>query len=371
MLIQLRSGAAAPRLESLRTQFQSLGFSLEPVSYFSGTVFSLQTPEEEEPAPAALRQARLLAESVPGLLAVICGPAELASRQLRPEGTRVRIGGVEIGGDEFVVIAGPCSVESREQTLATAHAAAAAGARLLRGGAFKPRTSTYSFQGLGRRGLEILAEAGAAAGLAVVTEVLAPEDVPLVAEYADMLQVGARNMQNFPLLKRVGGQRKPVLLKRGPGATLAEWLAAAEYILARGNDQVVLCERGIRTFETFTRNTLDISAVAAIHELSHLPIFVDPSHATGRRSLVASASRAALAAGADGLCVEVHIAPEESISDREQAISPAEFAAIMADLRPLAAALGRSLGRQHSAPALNPTLVASAGRTARPTSSVV
>ena len=369
MLIRLRAAAAPPRLENLRRQFATLGLSLAPVGYFPGTVYSVQPAGEHEPSSSAWQEARHMAEAMPELLAFVSGPAELASRELRPEGTRVRVAGTEIGGSEFVVIAGPCSVESREQTLATAQAAAAAGARLLRGGAFKPRTSTYTFQGLGRRGLEILAEAGQAAGLGVVTEVMSPEDVPLVGDYADMLQIGARNMQNFPLLKRAGQQSKPIMLKRGPGATIAEWLAAAEYILARGNDQVVLCERGIRTFETFTRNTLDIAAVAAVHELSHLPVLVDPSHATGRRSLIASASRAALAAGADGLCIEVHIRPEESVSDREQTISPDEFAALMASLRPLASAVGRSLSRQRPPATLNPTLVGAPGvpvRSARP-----
>lgn len=344
MLLQLQPEAPAATLTALIQDLLAAGLQPSPVPWLSAPVWSLAPTNGHPPDwPGAAR----LARSHAGVAAVLAGDFELASRALRPAGTQVRVaapvGTVAIGGGEFIVIAGPCSVESWEQMRATAEAAAAAGARLLRGGAFKPRTSTYSFQGLGRPGLELLAAAGRHAGLAVVTEVMAPEDVPLVAEYADLLQVGARNMQNFPLLKRLGRQRKPVLLKRGAGASIAEWLAAAEYLLARGNDQVVLCERGIRTFETYTRNTLDISAVAAVKELSHLPVLVDPSHATGRRSLIASASRAALAAGADGLCLEVHIRPEESISDREQALSPETFAALMASLRPLAAACGRCL----------------------------
>ena len=348
MLLQLRPQTPATELAALRRELSAAGLAAAPVSFFAAPIWRLEPATDNLPTAAPGRAALdAILRRHPCVAAAFSGDFELASRPLRPEGTRVRVatpgGELAIGGDEMVVIAGPCSVESWEQIRDTAVAAAAAGARLLRGGAFKPRTSTYSFQGLGRQGLELLAAAGRHAGLGVVTEVMAPEDVSLVAGYADLLQVGARNMQNFPLLKRLGEQRKPVLLKRGAGASIAEWLAAAEYLLARGNDQVVLCERGIRTFETYTRNTLDISAVAAAKELVHLPVLVDPSHATGRRSLIAAASRAAVAAGADGLCVEVHVRPEESISDREQAISPDMFAALMSSLRPLVAACGRAL----------------------------
>ncbi len=335
MLLRLHPDLSASQIGALRQRLRTMGYETRRLDLFSEPVLAAIPDEGAE---------TLDAQTLAGVTAVVPpSPTELASRAARPQGTRVRVAEIEIGGDAVAVIAGPCSVESLEQTLETAIAVRAAGAQLLRGGAYKPRTSTYSFQGLGRRGLEILAEVRARTGLGIVTEVLSPEDVSLVAEHADMLQIGARNMQNFPLLKKVGKLRQPVLLKRGAGATLEEWLCAAEYILARGNDQVVLCERGIRTFEEYTRNTLDISAVAAIHELSHLPILVDPSHATGRRSLIASAARAAVAAGADGVCIEVHIRPEESVSDREQTLSPAEFGAIMQSLQGVAHAVGRSI----------------------------
>ena len=260
-------------------------------------------------------------------------PCLLASRQARAEATVVRVRHVAIGGGAPpVVIAGPCSVESREQLLATAAAAAAAGAAMLRGGAYKPRTSPYDFQGLGRDGLRLLREASEASGLPVVTEVMSPEEVELVADHADMLQVGARNMQNFPLLRRLARCSRPVLLKRGVSATLAEWLLAAEYLLAGGNSQVALCERGIRTFDSEMRNTLDIAAVARVRELSHLPVLVDPSHATGRRSLVPAVSRAALAVGADGLLIEVHPDPDHALSDGPQSLTLEGFAELMRTL---------------------------------------
>jgi 3-deoxy-7-phosphoheptulonate synthase len=238
-----------------------------------------------------------------------------------------------IGGAALAVIAGPCSVESREQLLATAHAVKEAGATMLRGGAYKPRTSPYEFQGLGEEGLRLLAWARRETGLPVVTEIMATEDVDLVCEYADMLQVGARNMQNFPLLRRLASCHKPVLLKRGPSATVKEWLLAAEYLLSGGNEQVVLCERGIKSFDTeATRNTLDVAAIALVKYLSHLPVIADPSHATGKRILVPAASRAAIAAGADGLIIEVHPCPERALSDGAQSLSPDEFRCMMRDL---------------------------------------
>jgi len=274
-------------------------------------------------------------------------PYALASRAYRPAPSQIRIGTGRtralIGTDEVLVMAGPCAVESEEQVFATARAVAAAGARVLRGGAFKPRTSPYSFQGLGEAGLELLAAAGRAHGLPIVTEVVAPEDVELVARHADVLQVGARNMQNFRLLQAVGETDRPVLLKRGLVATLEELLLAAEYVMSAGNPDVILCERGIRTFARETRNTLDLAAIPLLKERSHLPVVADPSHGTGVRALVPPLARAALAAGADGLLVEVHPDPASALSDGPQSLTPAGFDELMRTLRPLAAALGRRI----------------------------
>ena len=267
----------------------------------------------------------------------------LVSRTHKPEATRVKVEDVVIGGQELVIIAGPCSVESRDQILEVARAVRDAGARLLRGGAFKPRSSPYSFQGLGKAGLELLAEARARTGLRVVTEVVAPEDVDLVAEYADMLQIGARNMHNYRLLSAAGMQPRPVLLKRGMMSTVDEMLLAAEYVVAGGNPRVVLCERGIRTFETSSRNTLDLCAVPILKERTHLPVIVDPSHAAGRREWVPALARAAVAAGADGLIVEVHPEPQKAASDGRQSMTPDAFRDLMRDLRSLAGAVGRTL----------------------------
>jgi 3-deoxy-7-phosphoheptulonate synthase len=254
----------------------------------------------------------------------------LASSKLKASRTVVEVSGVKIGGSDAVVIAGPCSVESREQLMETAVAVKAAGASMLRGGAYKPRTSPYEFQGLGLDALKLLAEAREKTGLPVVTEVMSTEDVDLVADYADMLQIGARNMQNFSLLRRVASTKKAILLKRGPSASIREWLLAAEYILAGGNPNVVLCERGIKTFETETRNTFDLAAIARAKELTHLPVIADPSHATGRRSLVPSASRAAIGVGADGLIIEVHPNPDAALSDGPQSLTLMGFADLMA-----------------------------------------
>jgi len=255
----------------------------------------------------------------------------------------VTVGDLEVGSDLFVVIAGPCSVESREQILDAAREVKKAGAHMLRGGAFKPRTSPYSFQGLGVEGLKLLAEAREETGLPVVTEVMAPEQVRMVSEYADVLQIGARNMQNFPLLREVGRCRKPVLLKRGLWATVEEWLYAAEYIMVEGNLDVILCERGIRTFEKATRNTLDLSAVALLKHVSPLPVIVDPSHGTGVRELVPLMARASAAAGADGIMVEVHPRPEEALSDGPQSLRFEEFRRLMEELRPVVEAVGRKV----------------------------
>jgi 3-deoxy-7-phosphoheptulonate synthase len=264
----------------------------------------------------------------------ISAPYKFVSREFRREKTQVRVNGHEIGGDRFTVMAGPCSVESERQILTTAEAVAKAGAHLLRGGAFKPRTSPYDFQGLEEEGLKLLRKAKQATGLAIITEVMSDRDVDLVAEYADILQIGARNMQNFALLKALGPVGKPVLLKRGMSSTIKELLMSAEYIVAHGNPNVILCERGIRTFETATRNTCDIAAVAVLNELTHLPVILDPSHATGKRSLVPALSRAAVAIGADGIIVEVHPCPEKAVSDGAQSLDIGQFERMMSDLRP-------------------------------------
>jgi 3-deoxy-7-phosphoheptulonate synthase len=269
----------------------------------------------------------------------IAQPFKLVSRQTRPQPSVVDVGGVLIGGPEVVVIAGPCSVESREQLLETAQGVKRAGATMLRGGAYKPRTSPYEFQGLGIEALKILREARELTGLPVVTEVMGTEDVDLICEYADMLQVGARNMQNFALLRRLAIINKPILLKRGPSASVKEWLLAAEYLLSGGNTQVALCERGIKTFETGMRNTFDLAAIALAKELSHLPVVADPSHGTGKQSLIGPVSRAAIAVGADGLIVEVHPCPERALSDGPQSLDLAQFETVMrglsAPLRPV------------------------------------
>jgi len=292
------------------------------------------------------------AEDLAGKLAAMRGveevrpdspPYPLVSRNQHSEPTRVKVDEVVVGGKRLCVIAGPCSVESREQIAQVAPAVAASGARMLRGGAFKPRSSPYSFQGLGREGLELLAEARETTGLKIVTEVVAAEDIELIAAFADVLQVGARNMQNFRLLSAVGEQPRPVLLKRGLMATVEELLMAAEYIVAAGNPRVILCERGIRTFEQATRNTLDICAVPVLKERTHLPVIIDPSHAAGRRELVPALARAAVAVGADGLLVEVHPDPERAMSDGRQSLTPECFAAMMGEIGTIAAAVGRTL----------------------------
>jgi len=273
----------------------------------------------------------------------IASPYKLVSRGFRPGGTVVKIGGVDIGGERVVVMAGPCSVETRDQINRSAEAVAKAGATVIRGGAFKPRSSPYAFQGLGEAGLQMLREAADRNGLLVVSEVMDQTQIPVVAQYSDILQVGARNMQNFNLLRELGRQRKPVLLKRGIAATIEELLLSAEYIMAGGNYEVILCERGIRTFETYTRNTMDISAIPVVKKLSHLPIVADPSHGTGRRDKVAPMARAAVAAGADGLLVEVHPDPDRALSDGAQSLRPEQFEDLMRQLRMIAPAVGRTI----------------------------
>jgi 3-deoxy-7-phosphoheptulonate synthase len=274
----------------------------------------------------------------------ITQPFKLASRQFKPEGTVIDLGrGVKIGGPDVVVAAGPCSVESREQMHAIAEAVAKAGAKILRAGAFKPRTSPYAFQGLGERGLELMREAADKFGLFTVSEVMDPSQVEMMGRYVDIYQVGARNMQNYHLLRALGEVKKPVLLKRGMSATMEELLLSAEYILAGGNYNVILCERGIRTFETYTRNTFDLAAIPVIQKLSHLPMWADPSHGTGRRDKVPPMARAAVAAGADGLLIEVHNDPEHALSDGAQSLEPPTFTQLMAELRIIAPAIGRRM----------------------------
>src|SRR5271156_4180034 len=292
-------------------------------------------------------------EAMPGVEKAmrISAPYKFVSREFRPDKTQIRVRDVMIGGDEFITMAGPCSGESEKQILESAEIAARHGAKLLRGGAFKPRTSPYDFQGLELEGLKLLAKARKATGLGIITEVMSDRDVSMVAEYADILQIGARNMQNFALLKTLGQCGRPILLKRGMSSTVKELLMSAEYIVAHGNPQVMLCERGIRTFETVTRNTCDIAAVAALNELTHLPVILDPSHATGKRSLVPALSRAAVAIGSDGLLVEMHPHPEKAMSDGAQSLDPKQFAQMMKDLDPYVALWKRARMSETAAPA--------------------
>ena len=285
-------------------------------------------------------------EALPGVEKVlaILAPYKLASREFKPDDTIIKVNNVEIGGKKLVVMAGPCAVESEEQITTIAKLVKDAGALILRGGAFKPRTGPYSFQGLGDEGLKMLTAAKEKSGLAIITEVMSTDEVDIVGQHTDILQIGARNMQNFMLLKAVGQARKPVMLKRGMSATIEEFLLAAEYILAQGNQNVMLCERGIRTFETYTRNTLDINAVPVLKQLSHLPVIVDPSHGTGRRELIAPISKAAIAAGADGLMIEVHHDPEHSMTgDGIQSLLPDQFSELMKELGKIAEAVGKSI----------------------------
>ncbi len=285
------------------------------------------------------------AERLPGVERVVpvLKPFKIASREFNPENTTFPLGTHMVGGKGLILMAGPCSVESRSQILETAHAVKEAGAHILRGGAFKPRSSPYSFQGLGEEGLKYMAEAREQTGLPIITEVMEPALVPLVCEYADILQIGARNMQNYALLHAVGKSQHPVLLKRGMSSLIEEWLMSAEYILSHGNGRVMLCERGIRTFETYTRNTFDINAIAVAKHLSHLPVIADPSHATGKWEYVSAAAKASVAAGADGLIIEVHPRPTEALSDGVQSLKPERFAQLVRDMKALAQAVGREI----------------------------
>ena len=337
MLVVMRQGAGEEEIRGVVQAVEARGYKAHPIPGALRTAIGITGNRGAVEAPVF--------ESLPGVLEVIpvTHAYKLVSREVKAEDSIVSIGGVEVGGKALVIVAGPCAVETREQTLTVARAIKAAGGHLLRGGAFKPRTSPYAFQGLGEEGLKILAEARAETGLPVVTEAIDERALDLVEEYADAIQIGARNMQNFSLLRRAGKARKPVILKRGMSATLEEFLMSAEYILAEGNYQVVLCERGVRTFSDFSRNTLDLAVVPAVKQRSHLPIFVDPSHGTGRRDQVAPLSRAAAAVGADGLMIEVHHDPNTALSDGPQSITPDMFEALMGDLRQIAPVIGRCL----------------------------
>ncbi|HYM50586.1 MAG TPA: 3-deoxy-7-phosphoheptulonate synthase [Candidatus Limnocylindrales bacterium] len=337
MIIVMRHDATPAQVTAIVERVEAHGFKTHMSSGEERTVIGVIGPNA-----VALRD---LFTEAPGVADVvpISKPFKLSNREFRPSDTQVRVGGHEVGGDALWIVAGPCSVEAEDVFVETARQVKAAGAHALRGGAFKPRTSPYTFQGLRHDGLRILAQARKETGLPVVAEVLAPADIDAVAEVADVLQIGARNMQNFTLLSEVGRTRKPILLKRGMSATIEEWLLSAEYILSQGNYDVILCERGIRTFETYTRNTLDLNAVPLIRELSHLPIIVDPSHGTGRRSLVTAMAMAGVAAGAHGLMIEVHPHPEEALSDGAQSLTPDDFRALVQAIRSIATALHKSL----------------------------
>ncbi|HBT82167.1 MAG: 3-deoxy-7-phosphoheptulonate synthase [Desulfuromonadales bacterium GWD2_61_12] len=339
MIIVMKQGAGKDELAEVKKRIRELGYKPHVIHGETRNVIGAVGDERGKSVLQAL-------ESMAGVESVvpILKPYKLASREVKPQPSVFALGsGVEIGGSQLVVMAGPCSVESEAQIVETAIAVKAAGATVLRGGAFKPRTSPYSFQGMEEEGLKLLALARQETGLPIVTEVVNPRDVELVARYSDIMQVGARNVQNFALLKVLGQLDKPILLKRGMATTIQEFLMSAEYILAEGNRRVMLCERGIRTFETATRNTLDIAAVPVLKELTHLPVIVDPSHATGHAHLVPSMSYAAVAAGCDGLIVEVHPCPEKAASDGPQSLRPAEFATMMEKLRQFATVAGRTL----------------------------
>jgi 3-deoxy-7-phosphoheptulonate synthase len=338
MIIVMKGTATEEELERVIHTIEELGYQSHLIR---GTQRSVVGAVGDERGKARLQSL----EALPGVESVvpILQPFKLASREFKPTKTVVRVRDVEIGGERLPIVAGPCSVESEDQILETAKVVKEAGASILRGGAFKPRTSPYAFQGLGEEGLRLLAAARDETGLAIVTEVLKPEDVDLVAETADMLQIGARNMQNFALLKRAGEAKKPVLLKRGISSTIQEFLMAAEYILSEGNYDVVLCERGIRTFETATRFTLDLNAVPVIKKLSHLPIIVDPSHGTGHWEYVTAMAKAGIACGADGLMIEVHMRPEIAFSDGIQSLKPIAFQQLMREIAPFVRAADRRL----------------------------
>jgi len=339
MIIVMRKDSKPEEIARLTDQLRSRGMDLHPSNFMDRTLIVTSGDED------IIRTC--LAEVANAIERTICvsHPFQLASRQIKGDDTVVKVGDISVGGNEITVIAGPCTVESREQLLETAELVKKIGGTILRGGAFKPRTSPYSFQGLGEKALEILSEARDWTGMPTVTEVMAPDHVKMVSRYVDALQIGARNMQNFSLLRAVGDAQKPVLLKRGLSATIEEWLLSAEYILSTGNSRVILCERGIRTFENSTRNTLDLSSVPMVKKLSHLPVIVDPSHATGMRDLVIPMARAAVAAGADGIMVEVHTNPEKALCDGAQSLNAESFELLMSQMRAIATAMNRKMKR--------------------------
>lgn len=337
MIIVMKAGATQKQIEAVEKQLQQLGFRTHPIYGEVKTVIGAIGDKRLVKANSIVHM-----EGVESIVPIM-SPYKLVSRELINEDTIIDVDGVSIGGNELVVMAGPCAVESEKQLMEVAVKVKEAGAQILRGGAYKPRTSPYSFQGLEEEGLKLLASVGKETGLKIVTEVVDTRDVELVSQYADILQIGARSMQNFRLLSECGKAAKPVLLKRGLSATIEEWLMAAEYILSEGNPNVILCERGIRTFETATRNTLDINAIPVVKELSHLPIIVDPSHATGNWRWVEAVAKAAIAAGADGLMIEVHPDPSSASSDGPQSLKPEKFSDLMKVLKPVAQAVNRTI----------------------------
>ncbi len=339
MIIVMENDASEAQINGAKKKIEAFGYTCHVITGVEQTVIGAIGDERGK---AALKTSM---ESTPGVMNVIeiLKPYKLASKELHKEKMVIDVNGVKIGGDQFVVMAGPCSVESREQVLETAKAVKEGGAQILRGGAYKPRTSPYSFQGMEEEGLKLLAEAREATGLPIVTEVMNPREVELVAKYTDIMQVGARNVQNFSLLKEIGKIPKPVFLKRGMMTTIKEFLMSAEYIMSEGNKEVILCERGIRTFETATRNTLDLSAIPVLKAETHLPLFVDPSHATGYWHLVAPMAKAAIASGADGLMIEVHPNPETAYSDGPQSLKPKKFAKLMEECKPYLEIEGKHL----------------------------
>ena len=337
MIIVMKAGASAKEIGHVTSRIDEMGFQVHLSEGTERTIIGVIG--DERPLDPAMFEVMEGVEKTVSILP----PYKLASREFRRENTVIPVRTTRVGGEQLAVIAGPCSVESRGQLLEIAHAVKEAGATMLRGGAYKPRTSPYAFQGMGVAGLELLVEAREATGLPIVTEVMAPDKVELVAEYADVLQIGARNMQNYPLLQAAGRSQRPVLLKRGMMSTIEELLMAAEYILAAGNHNVMLCERGIRTFETYTRNTTDINAIPSLKHLSHLPVIGDPSHGTGKWALVAPVAKALVAAGVDGLMIEVHHDPEHALSDGAQSLKPERFAALIREIRVIAEAVGRSV----------------------------
>jgi 3-deoxy-7-phosphoheptulonate synthase len=337
MLVVMKPHATEAEVDAVVEKIRSLGLTAHPIPGAQRVAIGI-TGNKGGLEPDQFTTLPGVADAIR-----VSQPFKLVSREVKEEDTIIDVGGVPLGGPAIAIMAGPCSVESREQILETAHAVKRAGARFLRGGAFKPRTSPYEFQGLAEEGLKLLALAREETGLKVVTEVMDAETLPMVADYADVLQIGARNMQNYSLLKGLGNIRKPILLKRGPSATIKEWLMAAEYIVSRGNYAVALCERGIRTFENMTRNTLDLNAVPVLKALTHLPVVVDPSHGIGLRAHVPAMARAGVAAGADGLIVEVHPRPDKALSDGQQSLTPPEFEELVRQVRVIAGAVGRTV----------------------------